>query len=379
MLPETYETIEFQSDGCNMCNEVIKKKQNINWEQRKKDLDNIIENHRGKADYDCIIPFSGGKDSTFQAYFLKKEYNLKPLIIRFNHRFYRKKTEENVERTIRKLGLDMIDFKPNWQIVKRLMRKSFERKTDFCWHCHTGIYSYPIRLAIKLNVPLIVYGEPLAEMSAYYSYDEIEHENEEKFDNVRTLGISAEDMHGMINTKENPVDKRDLIPYTFPPKEEFNKVGINSICLGNYIKWDYLKQTEIIKKELGWKTDELEGVPNEANPVSSKIECFMQGTRDYIKFIKRGYSRISQNMSVELREGRISPEKAKELILEEGKRPPSLDLFLEYIQMDENEFKEICNSMAIPPYEHNFRTNKIANKTEDFDSWFRENLNDSNN
>ena len=66
----------------------------------------------------------------------------------------------------------------------------------------------------------------------------------------------------MINSKENPIDKRDLIPYTFPDKNEYQKVGIKSICLGNYIKWDYLKQTEIIKKELGWEPDELEGVPD---------------------------------------------------------------------------------------------------------------------
>ena len=72
--------------------------------------------------------------------------------------------------------------------------KFWEKNWFLLWHCHAGIYSYPIRLAIKLNVPLIVYGEPLAEMSAYYSYDEIEHEDEEKFDNVRTLGISADDM-----------------------------------------------------------------------------------------------------------------------------------------------------------------------------------------
>ena len=133
MLPETYETIEFNNSGCNLCHEVNTKKENINWEKRKKDLDELINQFRNKSDYDCIIPFSGGKDSTFQAYYLKKEYNLKPLLIRFNHRFYRKKTEENVEKTIRKLGLDMIDFKPNWQIVKKLMKESFERKTDFCW------------------------------------------------------------------------------------------------------------------------------------------------------------------------------------------------------------------------------------------------------
>lgn len=371
-LPETYETLEFEESGCNICTAVTKTKKDINWDERKLKLDELINKYKGKYDYDCIIPFSGGKDSTYQAYFLKKNYNIKPLLIRFNHGFYREKTRENVERTIKKLGLDFIDFTPNWQIVKKLMRESFIRKTDFCWHCHTGIYSHPIRLAIKLNVPLIVWGESLAEMSAYYSYDEFEEEDEEKFDNLRTLGISADDMYGMINSKENPVDKRDLIPYTFPDKETYDKAGIKSISLGHYIPWDYNKQVKIIKEELGWQSDELEGVPDEANPFSSKIECFMQGTRDYIKFIKRGYSRISQNMSNELREGKISKENAIKLIEEEGKKPPSLDIFLEYIDMDEKEFNEITKSMAIPPYEHNFKTNKIAKKTKDFDSWFRE-------
>ena len=67
------------------------------------------------------------------------------------------------------------------------MFEFFNRKTDFCWHCHTGIYSYPIRLAIKLNIPLVIFGEPLAEMSAYMI---IRNEDEEKFDRTRNLGIS---------------------------------------------------------------------------------------------------------------------------------------------------------------------------------------------
>ena len=122
LLPETYETLEFNDSGCNICTAVTDTKKNIDWNDRKKKLDHLIEKYRGKNDYDCIIPFSGGKDSTFQAYYLKKNYNIKPLLIRFNHRFYRDKTEENVERTIKKLGLDFIDFRPNWKIVKKLMR-----------------------------------------------------------------------------------------------------------------------------------------------------------------------------------------------------------------------------------------------------------------
>ena len=146
-LPETYETIEFDDEGvCNICRGAEYKRDQIDCKERKNLLDKLIEKHRGKSDYDCIVPFSGGKDSTFQLYYLMKEYNLKPLVVRFNHGFMRSIIAENNQRTFKKLGVDVLDFTPNWKIVKRLMLESFRRKTDFCWHCHTGIYSYPLRV-----------------------------------------------------------------------------------------------------------------------------------------------------------------------------------------------------------------------------------------
>ena len=155
------------------------------------------------------------------------------------------------------------------------MLEAFTRKTDFCWHCHTGIYSYPLRIATKFNVPLIFWGEPLAEFSAYYDYlnDEIEYEDEKKFNMVRNLGISADDMHGMINKPDDPVDKRDLLPYTYPDMKEIKKSQIASVCLGSFIPWDNVKNTALIKSELGWESDELEGVPTEINTMGEKIEC----------------------------------------------------------------------------------------------------------
>ena len=78
-LPETYETIEFDDSGvCNICHGSQFKEQEIDWTARRAQLDELVEKHRGKHDYDCIVPFSGGKDSTFQLYFLVKEYGLKP-------------------------------------------------------------------------------------------------------------------------------------------------------------------------------------------------------------------------------------------------------------------------------------------------------------
>lgn len=375
LLPETYETIEFDEEGiCNICRSAEHKQKAIDWGERRKQLNALIEKYRGKYDYDCIVPFSGGKDSTFQLWFLVTQCNLKPLVIRFNHGFMRSTIQGNVERTLKKLGCDYLDFTPNWKIVKRVMLEAFRRKTDFCWHCHCGIYSFPLRMAVKLNVPLVFWGEPIAEITSYYDYenDEIEHEDEKKFNMFRNLGISAEDMFGMINSTEHPVDRRDLLPYTYPAKKDLRSVGVHSVCLGSFIPWDYIKQTEIIQKELGWEADELEGVPREIHKSSEKIECFMQGPRDYIKFLKRGYSRPCQMCAFEIRNKRMTPDEGRKWLPEEGKRPPSLDILLGYMGISEEEFNETVGRTEVSPYHHDYSKTVDANKSWDFDQWYRE-------
>jgi N-acetyl sugar amidotransferase len=375
-LPETYETIEYDLQGvCNICRGAQHKLQSIDWAERKRVLDQLIEKYRGKSAYDCIVPFSGGKDSTFQLYYLMKEYKVKPLVVRFNHGFMRQVIEDNNQRTFKKLGVDVLEFTPNWHIVKRLMLESFKRKTDFCWHCHTGIYSYPLRVALMYKVPLVFWGEPQSEITAYYDYlnDEIEYEDDKKFNMLRTLGITAEDMHGMIHTPENPVDIRDLTPYTFPDVKELKALRYCSVPLGSFIPWDYTTNTEIIKRELGWQADELEGVPREINAHGEKIECFMQGTRDYIKFLKRGYSRVAQINAFHVRAGRMKPEEAFRMNAEfDGRKPPSLDVFLDYVGLTEDEFNQIVTQMVIPPHRPDFVNIQPAKQTSDFGQWYRE-------
>jgi N-acetyl sugar amidotransferase len=377
LLPETYETLVIDQDGngCNMCRTSEFKQTGIDWDKRKIMLDNVIEKYRGKYDYDCIVPFSGGKDSTFTLYYLMKEYKIKPLVVRFNHGFMRSHHEQNTTTVLKKLGADFIDFTPNWKIVKKLMWEAFSRKTDFCWHCHTGIYSYPLQVALRYNVPLILWGEPLAEMSAYYTYEDnvIEWENEEKFNMIRNLGISADDMWGMINKPEDPVEKRDLYPYTYPKLSDLKKMDYYSVCLGSFIPWDYKKNTKIIMDELGWSGDELEGVPDSINMEGAKIECWMQGTRDYIKYLKRGYSRVTQLTNFEIRNNRMAREEAQEWIDNfEGKRPESLTVFLEYMGITEKEFNDTIAKFVVPPFEPDFENISRGKRAHDMDEWYRE-------
>lgn len=373
-LPETYETIEFDDAGvCNICKQREFRDESIDWDARKIQLDELIEQYRGKYDYDCIIPFSGGKDSTYTLYYLVKKYKLKPLVMQFNHGFFRPNLIKNNEKTFKKLGVDVITFTPNWKVVKRLMLESLIRKGDFCWHCHTGIFSYPMHIALKFNVPLIFWGEPSSEYTAYYDYkdDKVEEVDEERFNRFVNLGITAEDMEGMIN-HDFDLDPRDLTPYTYPKLRDLKKLGYRSVCLGSFIPWDTKSNSKLIMDELGWQGDEVEGMPPELYKYE-KIECMFQGVRDYIKYLKRGYSRVSQMIALDIRNGRISKAEADRLVEKyEGKKPPSLELFLEYLELTEDEFNKIVLNTVIAPHQPDFDSIETGPKTWDFDQWFRE-------
>ena len=373
-FPETYETIEFDDKGvCNICRQKNFKDTSIDWPARKDMLGSLIEEYRGKYDYDCLVPFSGGKDSTYTLNYLVREYKVKPLVIQFNHGFMRPTLNKNNERTFKKLGVDVLSFTPNWNVVKRLMKEALIRKGDFCWHCHTGIFAYPMHVAIKYNVPLIFWGEPSSEYTAYYDYrnNEVEEVDETRFDRFVNLGITAQDMEGMIK-HDFKLDPRDLIPYTYPKLRDLKKLRYRSVCLGSYVPWDVKKNTAEIQKELGWQGEEVENMPFEQYPYE-KIECYMQGVRDYIKWLKRGYSRVTQMTALDLRNERITKEKADELIKQyEGKRPPSLELFLEYLEISETEFNEIVSKTVVAPHKPDFSCIPKGEKTKDFDQWYRE-------
>lgn len=367
-LPETHETIAFDAEGvCNICRQHEYKQDKIDWSANKRALDALVEEHRGKHDYDCIVPFSGGKDSTWTLYYLVKEYGLKPLVVRFDHGFMRPNLEENVKRTIRSLGVDILSFTPNWKVVQKLMLQAFLEKGDFCWHCHTGIFSYPMWIAIEKKVPLIFWGEPSAEYTAYFSYNQAEEVDEKRFNRYVNLGISADDMFVRLGGN---VDPRDLKPYSYPPLKSLRAIDYRSVCLGSYIPWDVKKQSAIIESELGWRGDQVENVPPQYS--YEKIECYMQGVRDYIKYIKRGYSRPSHLVALDVRNGRLSKEEGQHLVDEfEGRRPPSLDLFLDFVGITEAEFMEVAMSHQVSPYVHELSRTLPGAKLADFDRWNR--------
>lgn len=368
LLPETYETFRFDEEGsCNVCRQHETKKEIINWPNRIDQFEKLIAEHRGKGDYDCIVPFSGGKDSTYILYRIIKYHKLKPLVVSFDHGFYRPHHLQNVERTLKKLGADFHVFRPNMRVVGKLMLESLNRYGDFCWHCHTGVFAYPMQIAVKFNIPLLIWGESTAEYTGYYDFDEDawEEQDEEAFNRHINLGANAEDMVGFLG---NDISERDLRPFQYPKLRDLKRIGCKSLLYGTFISWDPWEQYKVIHEELGWEKDQVENIPEDY--WFEKLECRVNGIRDWLKYIKRGFGRTAQSVSREIRNGRLTSEEGEKLLKEyEGQRPESLDYFLKILNITEDEFMEIALQHQISPWEYDEDKVRKGKKLHDQDEW----------
>lgn len=368
LLTETAEATTFDSSGsCSVCKQIEFKEEKVDWADRGRQLEELVAPFRGKGLYDCVVPFSGGKDSTYQAWYIVNKLKLKPLLIRFDHGFFRGRLEENNKRTFKLLGVDVTQFTPSWHVVRELMLESFRRRGDFCWHCHTGIYAHTMQIALRYETPLVFWGESLAEYQSFYTYEEMEEVDEKRFNRAMNLGMTSDDMFEFLGGR---VSKRDLYPFAYPARKDLKALGVRSVCLGNYIKWDTKRQVELIERELGWLGDEVEGIPAAFD--YEKIECEMQGIRDYLKYIKRGVGRTNHLMNIEIRNGRMGRENG-ELIQKsfDGKRPPSLDIFLERLEMTEDEFYEVAMRHQVDPWKFDRTTVQNDDELHDMGTWDR--------
>jgi N-acetyl sugar amidotransferase len=349
---ETADTISFNTAGtCSVCVQVEHKLDDVDWRIRKVELNNIVsEAELRQGQYDCIVPFSGGKDSTYQLWYVVTQLKLRPLVVRYNHMGYRPQVEANNVRTFKRLGVEVLDFRPNWKVIKATMLEALVRKGDSCWHCHTGVYSFPMHMALRFKTPLIFWGESLKEYQSWLDPTAKENVDEVRFNRAMNLGMTADDMFEFVKDANPDLDRRDFIWHTYPPKAELDALKVQSICLGDYVKWDTKGQVEIIKRELGWEGDEVEGIPPEFD--YEKIECQFQGVRDWLKYIKRGFGRTNHLANIEIRHGRMTRERGEQLAQTyDGREPKSLGWFLQTVGITREDFYEIALSHVVDPWE----------------------------
>ena len=156
LYPDTKPQLEFNNNGiCSACTN-NKLKETIDWNKKGNELKQILEKNKSKdgSTYDCIIPVSGGKDSTYQTYVIKEEFGLNPLVVNFHTLDQTDIGRKNLEN-LKKLGVDCIEFSPNPKIYLKLAKYGLTELGDFQWPEHLGIFTIPVQIAVKYKIPLI--------------------------------------------------------------------------------------------------------------------------------------------------------------------------------------------------------------------------------
>jgi len=344
LYPDTKPQLVFNDYGiCSACTN-SKTKESIDWDKKREDFVKILDKYSSKDsnNYDCIIPVSGGKDSTYQTYVMKEEFGLNPLVVNFHPLDQTNIGKKNLEN-LKKIGVDCIEFSPNPNVYQKLARYGLSELGDFQWPEHIGIFTVPVQIAVKYKIPLIIWGEnPQLEYGQPTDINKdtiLDREWNEKNGGYFLDKIKPEHM-----TKYG-FEVKDLKPYLYPSDDEIKKVGVTGVFLGTYIKWDIFKQLEFVKT-LGFSENDenREGTYDRWE----NLDVYFTVFHDYFKFLKYGFGRTTDHVSIEIRYGKMTREKGIELIKKhEGKIPQKyLKEFLNAAGITMNEFEEICDKFT---------------------------------
>ncbi len=343
VMPDTKPDLLLDADGvCNACRSFEKRKE-VNWEVRKEEFFKVVDKYRSKdsSNWDCIIPVSGGKDSTYQVLKVLQQ-GLNPLCVTATTCHLSDIGRKNIEN-IKSFGVDYIEFSPNIAVRRKLNKIGLTQVGDISWPEHVGIFTIPVRAAVEFNVPLIVWGE-----NSQNEYGGPASASENNVLNRRwleefggLLGMRVSDLIGLEG-----IEKRHLIPYSYPTDAALANVGATGIFLGYYFPWDGYSNA-LIAQANGFVTKEtvVEGsVVNYEN-----LDNHQTGIHDYFKYLKFGFGRATDITCLHLRRGRITREFAVEFVNKhDGKFPwtyldKPIEEILKPLELSLDEFIKICD------------------------------------
>lgn len=329
---------------CNACLSFDYQKK-IDWDKRKNDLLGIIsEKKLNKDKWNCVVPGSGGKDSTYQI-IRAKELGLNPVFVTASTCDLSEIGRKNLEN-IKKIGFDVIEISNNARVRSKINKIGLELLGDISWPEHVSIFTAPVKFALAYDIPLILWGEnPQLE---YGGPDEslnnsiLDQKWMEEFGGL--IGFRVSDL-----IENHGFKKNELEIYDYPAQNILKKKSILGIFLGYYERWDSLRNYEVSKDNgfLAYEP-ELEGCYFNFE----KIDNYQHGIHDYFKFLKFGFARATDQLCYMIRRNKITRQNAIKLVKKlEGKYPKSymgksLDQILSKIDMTEKEFLKICDNFT---------------------------------
>jgi N-acetyl sugar amidotransferase len=318
VLPDTRPNLRLDAAGvCEACRNHAART-DIDWGMRRRDFESLVKSTKAKAaGYDCLIPVSGGKDSTWQV--LKcLEYGLKPLAVTWKTPGRTAIGQRNLDNLVA-LGVDHIDWQISPKVEGRFMVKTFDRFGSTAIPMHLAIFSMPLRIAVQFDIPLIVWGENSA---VEYGSADTAHQGY-KLDRawLNTYGVTHSTT--AADWIDNELSAKDLAGYFGPDPDTLEARGIRAVFLGHYFSWD---------PEASYRTALTHGFQASTSGARTGLYDYADIDDDFIsihhwmKWYKFGFTRLFDNLSLEIRNGRITRDAAIDTIGRSGDQRPSGDI-----------------------------------------------------
>jgi hypothetical protein len=338
ILPSTYPGIGFDQAGvCSFCHAETLNLESSNQTKTKADLDKIILNHKSKnAKYDAIVGLSGGKDSTYVAYYLKKEYDLKILGFNYDIGYRSSYAIQNLEATADKLDMDLVTLRPKKSFLIRLFKHFLKNRGEFCSVCNNLGYLIGASFVRSQKISLGFSALAVGGWSKKYEFQQSV--------SVTSMQYFFENLSGELfqDLLAQPfIDNEVVMRFKMlhDPRQaqigsdghkQLGEYAMNFIQLPDYIDWNIREIPHILAKELGWVH------PGDIH--ESHFDCTLFPIKEYLKFNKYGLSQETIKNSVLIREGLMTRAEAMERSrLERTQEPPVLETFLHELGLIKDE------------------------------------------
>jgi N-acetyl sugar amidotransferase len=337
--------INFNKNGlCDACVQAEIKEKKINWQEREKELLNLLNKYRGNGkDYDCLVPGSGGKDSAFASHVLKYKYGMNPLTVTWPPILYTEYGYNNFKNWIEIGGFDNITYKPNGRVQRLLTRLSIINLLHPFQTFILGQKNVAPRIATKFNIKLVFFGENESEYgnpinnnqtsfrdSSFFTYNKNEQE-------IFLAGTSLKNLE-----LEYGIKKKELTPYLPLERDEIIK-DIEVRYLGYYLKWVPQEVFYYAVENTGFKPRpyRTQGTYSKYNSIDDKIDDLHYYTR-YLKF---GIGRATDDASQEIRNKHLTRQEGVQLVKKfDGEFPDKyLDEILNELQLKKDHFLKLCD------------------------------------
>jgi N-acetyl sugar amidotransferase len=336
ITPDSRPNVTFDHTGeCSSCRNARIKKE-IDWDDRARQLAQVVSKAKERSKgYDCLIPVSGGKDSTWQV-IQCRNLGLNPLAVTWKTPARTELGRKNLENLV-SLGVDHIDYQVSPQVERKFMLAAYERFGSTALPMHMALFNIPLTLAVRFSIPLVVWGEN----SAFEYGNDADAERGFRLDSawLKKYGVT----HGTVwqDWVGPSLSEKELTPYRGPSDQELEAAGVNAVFLGYYLRWDPA-ETYRIAKEHGFQEDK--SGPRTGYYAYADIDDDFISLHHFLKWHKFGFTRAFDNLSIEIRQGRINREEAIATLKRLGDQTPHADIkrFCAFAGIPETRFFEIA-------------------------------------